>query len=100
MTTVSEFLESTGRPNVYDSPPWAVSYSLTKTVKPHCWYLVRMDANGEPVELVDSYRPSPATAGLLRSWMVDKGVPDAEAAALADKIAAAPPPLAAWVAGE
>ncbi len=100
MTTVSEFLESTGRPNIYDTPSWAVSYSLTKTVKPHCWYLVRMDGNGEPVELVDSSRPSPATAGLLRSWMVDKGVPDAEAAALADKIAAAPPPLAAWVAGE
>jgi hypothetical protein len=100
MTTVSEFLDATGRPNTYEIPRWAVSYSLTKTVRPHSWYLVRFDANGEPVELVDSCRPSPATASGLKSWMVEKGVPDAEAATLADKIAAAPPPLAAWVAGD
>jgi hypothetical protein len=100
MTTISEFLESTGRPNTYDTPSWAVSYSLTKTVRPHAWYLVRLDADGEPAEVVDSCRPSPASAGFLRSWMIEKGVPDSDAAALADKIAAAPPPLSSWSAEE
>jgi hypothetical protein len=96
MTSVSEFLEATGRPNIYGSPSWAVAYSLTKSVKPHSWYLVRLDTGGEPIELVDSCRPSPATPEYLRLWMIAKGVPDAEAAVLVERISAAPPPLAAW----
>jgi hypothetical protein len=100
MTTVAEFLEATGRPNMYGTSAWTVAYCLTKSVKPHSWYLVRLDADGEPVELVDSCRPNPASPDYLRRWMVDKGVPDNEAAALVEKISAAPPPLAAWPAKE
>jgi hypothetical protein len=100
MTTVSEFLEATGRPNLYGIPSWVVAYSLTKSVKPHSWYLVRLDADGDPVELVDSCRPNPASPDYLRRWMIDKGVPVADAAALVDKISDAPPPLAAWPAKE
>jgi hypothetical protein len=100
VTSVSEFLDAIGRPNIYEIPPWVVAYSLTKTSRPHAWYLVRLDAEGEPVEVLDASRPSPASAGVLRLWMVDKGVPSADAAALAEKIASAPPPLAAWSTGE
>jgi hypothetical protein len=96
MTTVSEFLEATGRPNMYGIPSWTVAFCLTKSVKPHSWYLVRLDAAGEPVELVDSCRPNPATPDFLRNWMTDRGVPVDDAAALVEKISAAPPPLATW----